>query len=79
ILGHDTALASPDADKQHRPGVEQANTYKRPINMEQAADIQSTTSFSNQILCLKFSNPKEGDLVNVPVKCSATNPKLTWD
>ncbi|KAI2000342.1 hypothetical protein LOZ52_006642 [Ophidiomyces ophidiicola] len=47
ILDHDAASASPDADKQHRPGVEQADTYTRSVNMEQAADIQPTTSSSN--------------------------------
>ncbi|KAI2079487.1 hypothetical protein LOZ36_006701 [Ophidiomyces ophidiicola] len=47
ILDHDAASASSDADKQHRPGVEQADTYTRSVNMEQAADIQPTTSSSN--------------------------------
>ncbi|KAI1946516.1 hypothetical protein LOZ57_003771 [Ophidiomyces ophidiicola] len=47
ILDHDTASASSGVDKQHGPGEEQANTYKRSINTEQAVDIQPTTSFSN--------------------------------
>ncbi|KAI1977079.1 hypothetical protein LOZ51_006782 [Ophidiomyces ophidiicola] len=77
ISEHNDGAASSSADKQHKSGIEQASASKKLIITEQAFETLPTTPSSNQVLQLKISNLKEGDLTNVPAKQSVTNSKLT--